>query len=90
MHNTGFNPNEDDVKYEDHLNLEDQFNLNYNSDLSGSISITYYELGVTVKQHIEIPGWMLIEFVGNFIKSEKVGQLESMSGREFLDATIQS
>lgn len=33
---------------------------------------------------IEVPGWMLLEFVGRYLNGQAQEMLENMSGKEFL------
>ena len=62
----------------------DTYSFFFNSDLSGGVCIAQDRDGLSYTQMI-IPGDVLLEFVGDFVGSELVGQIEQMSGREILD-----
>lgn len=90
MHSTEYVATEDnEYGIEGTVKEKDLFQFNFNSDLSGEVLISAYRHpdDVTlpeVKQHIVIPAWMLLEFVGNFVNGEMISMLENMGGKESL------
>ena len=66
-------------------------NFHYNSDLSGEVKIQVLQVDGfkpggfrEITEEINIPAWMLLEFVGRFVQSEAISSIEDMSGRDFL------
>lgn len=92
MHSRDFSPTAEDRAFSEHdehpLNVADQFVFHYNSDMSGRIHIELWENGMLKTEFVEIPGWMLLNFVGEFIGTELISKVESMDGGELLQYLI--
>ncbi len=52
--------------------------FNYNSDLSGNVTIT------TREGRIDVPGCELVAFVAEYVRGQRINALESATTRELL------
>jgi hypothetical protein len=53
--------------------------FHYNSDLSGDVKISRRDGG-----ELDVPGEALIEFIANYVRNERIGQLEQEDPRVIL------
>lgn len=54
--------------------------IHYNSDLSGNVHI----VSKVDATKIEIAGEDLLEFIGEYLKTQTISKIESISGTEFV------
>lgn len=86
MHSQDYNYESEDIRYARDKSDIGGITFLYNSDLSGEVHIVkQHDSG---EQEMFIPGWMLLEFVGNHINSELISKVEEWSGRETLGKLI--
>jgi hypothetical protein len=77
MHHRHFNYTDEDTKYA-HDKAQEWIAFNYNSDLSGEIII------MSDREEMRVPGWMLLDFIGERVGSELISAIEDRTGREVL------
>lgn len=61
-----------------------KLNINYNSDLSGEISLRNEK----TKEEIEVDGESIVKFVLDHLLREKISKLENMSHKELIDHLV--
>lgn len=87
MHTRDFEYTDDDLIYADD-DVKPYVYIHHNSDLSGEVTIMKSGDSVVSSvsdiEGIKIPGWMLIDLVGEHMASELISKLEQMDGREVL------
>lgn len=84
MHTRDYEYTDEDLKYG---NIDKPLvYIHYNSDLSGEIIITKTAGGPLPRDYeeVKIPGWMLLDFVGEHYGREWISMLEDKTGREIL------
>lgn len=88
MHSLVFFPTSQDIEYSEFDDIpikdKDEFSFFYNSDLSGSVKIIHRRIDGEKSVVIEVPGWMLLEFVGQHVNGNLISEIENQSGRETL------
>lgn len=56
--------------------------FHYNSDLSGAVEI------VCGGERMRVPGHALIEFIANYVRNERIAELEQQSPRSILELPL--
>ena len=57
----------------------DKVTFNYNSDLSGDVTMT-----VRPGEHFTVPGKDLLDFISNYVRDRYISRLEGMGTEEIL------
>lgn len=96
MHSREFEYTNKDYEYSD-SELEENKTVattfTFNSDLSGEVHISRHyfdEASWDSIDGIKVPGWMLLEFVGDHVRGEIIDKLEQQKGREVLGLEVRN